>query len=107
MDPEINLDGPYMTELPAINWDTRTSPVFDIGANKQPQQGDLPEQTIVCWHLRPYQVGTVEAEAAPTKGLWTTGAVVNNRLPKGAVLGGTLHGARRSSAPPNMQRCQS
>ena len=85
VDPAIDLDGPYMTELPAVNWDTRTSPVFDISTNNWqllPPQGDLPEQ------LRPYQVGTVEGEAAPTTGLWPTGAVVKNRLPKGAVLGG-------------------
>ena len=82
VSPEIDLDGPYMTALPG---NSLTAPIFDIGANNWqllPPQADLPEQ------LRPYQLGRVEAAAAPKHGLWRAGAVVWHRLPTGASLAG-------------------
>ena len=82
VSPEIDLDGPYMTALPGKSL---TAPIFDIGANNwqlNPTQAELPEQ------LRPYQLGRVEATAAPKHGLWRAGAVVWHRLPMGTSLAG-------------------
>ena len=72
-DPAIDMDGPYVTAPTVVG---RSTPVFDI---KTTNWGLLPEQTDLPEQLRPYQVGRVESEHAPTTGVWAAGAVVWNR----------------------------
>ena len=55
---------------------TLPKPIIDVSRNNfrlGPRQSDLPEQ------LRPYQVGRVEGDAPPEKGIWPAGAIVWNR----------------------------
>ena len=75
------MDGPYVTAPTVVS---RSTPVFDIGTNNwglTAGQTDLPEQ------LRPYQVGRVEAERAPTTGVWAAGALVWNMAINGSGRG--------------------
>ena len=83
--PAIDLDGSYMTELGTDS--QRGHPhVACLRHCHQQLAAAAPAAGVHAGAAaRLYQVGRVEAEAAPMKGLWPTGAVVHNRLLRGSA----------------------